>query len=451
MFLSVIEITYSVIFAQYTPKIQEEYTMVYVGIIIIIATVVLLVKQFETRLVLIASGLIMCLLSGDFLSGLEAFGKQMTTGSLIEPICSAMGFAFILKLTECDKHMIHIMVKALKRMRPVIIPCTVVVVFLVAIALQSAAGISAAMGAILIPLLISMGVSRPFAGGAVLAGTFGVMLNPSYVHFSYVADLIGPEATAVDMVKYHAPYTIAALITVALVMWLLAKIMKEDKGCLDAETEAEVNVDLKVNPLKAVVPVVPLVILIVCALPAFKEIAPWAGRIRISHAMLIGAVIAVLVARVSPRKASNEFFNGMGKAYADIIGIIIGAGVFVAGMQSMGLVKSFNEMLMGTQALAKIAISFGPFLMAVVTGSGEAATMAFNSTVTPLAEQMGMTIQAMGTMAPLGGTLGRAMSPIAGACIICAGYAGVNPFEIAKRNALPTALGLTVAMLLAFN
>lgn len=423
--------------------------MIYIGIGIIIATVILLVKQFETRLVLVASGLLMCLLSGDFLSGLESFGKQMTAGAMIEPICSAMGFAFILKLTECDKHMIHVMVKLLRHARAVIIPGTVVVVFLVAIALQSAAGICAAMGAILVPLLISMGVSRAFAGGAVLAGTFGVMLNPSYVHFSNVAQLIGEGTTPVDLVRYHTPYTLAALATVALTMWLLAKIMKEDKGCLDAEAAAEATVEFRINPLKSLVPVIPLVILVLCALPDIRAAVPWTARIRISHAMLIGAAIAALIARTSPRKAADEFFNGMGKAYADIIGIIIGAGVFVAGMSAMGLVTAFNEMLMSTKALAKVAISFGPFLMAVVTGSGEAATLAFNNAVTPFAEQMGLTIQAMGTMAPLGGTLGRAMSPIAGACIICAGYAGVNPFAIAKRNALPAVLGLTVAMMLA--
>lgn len=38
------------------------------------------------------------------------------------------------------------------------------------------------------------------------------------------------------------------------------------------------------------------------------------------------------------------------------------------------------------------------------------------------------------------------MSPIAGATIIVAGIAGVNPMEIAKRNALPMVLAMVVGM-----
>jgi len=40
--------------------------------------------------------------------------------------------------------------------------------------------------------------------------------------------------------------------------------------------------------------------------------------------------------------------------------------------------------------------------------------------------------------------LGRTMSPIAGACIICSGYANVNPIELAKRNAIPTIVGAVI-------
>jgi DcuC family C4-dicarboxylate transporter len=424
--------------------------MIYIGIIIVVLTVVLLVKQYETRLVLLCSGLLMSILSGHFLDGLTTFSQKMGAGSLIEPICSAMGFAFILKLTECDKHLIHVLVKCLKPARSFIIPATVVVVFLVTIALQSAAGVSAAVGAILIPLLISMGVSRAFAGASVLAGTFGVMFNPSYLHFSFVANMMSDGTTATDLVKHHAPYTAAALVVVALTMWILAKVMKEDKGHQDEESQAEAQTDERVKPLHAIVPVVPLAILLVASIPDVRELMPFMAKIRISHSMLIGAAVAIMVSRTSPTTASKAFFDGMGKSYGDIMGIIIGAGVFVTGMQTLGLVQAFNDLLMSTQALAKIAISFGPFVMAVVTGSGEAAAMAFNEAVTPHAASMGLTIDTMGTMAPLGGTLGRAMSPIAGACIICAGYASVNPFDIAKRNALPTVLGLICAIFIAF-
>ena len=67
---------------------------------------------------------------------------------------------------------------------------------------------------------------------------------------------------------------------------------------------------------------------------------------------------------------------------------------------------------------------------------GDAATVAFNEAVTPHAAQFGLETMNMGSIAALGGTLGRTISPIAGATIICAGIAGVDPMEVCKRNAL---------------
>ena len=64
----------------------------------------------------------------------------------------------------------------------------------------------------------------------------------------------------------------------------------------------------------------------------------------------------------------------------------------------------------------------------------------------PHAQQFGLEIVNMGSMASLGGALGRTMSPITGATIICAGIAGVNPMEIAKRNALGMICAMIVAM-----
>ena len=53
-----------------------------------------------------------------------------------------------------------------------------------------------------------------------------------------------------------------------------------------------------------------------------------------------------------------------------------------------------------------------------------------------------------GLVSALGGTLGRTMSPIAGATIICAGIAGVDPMEVCKRNALGITLALLAGMVI---
>lgn len=67
---------------------------VWAAIVIVILTVAALIKRYETRLVLLASGFLMTCLSLDPMQGLNAFAKSMTNSGLIMAICSAMGFAF---------------------------------------------------------------------------------------------------------------------------------------------------------------------------------------------------------------------------------------------------------------------------------------------------------------------------------------------------------------------
>lgn len=70
-------------------------------------------------------------------------------------------------------------------------------------------------------------------------------------------------------------------------------------------------------------------------------------------------------------------------------------------------------------------------------GSGDAGAMAFNSAVTPHAQEFGMQIHSLGSLAFLAGAAGRTASPIAGITILVAGLAKANPFDVAKRTFLP--------------
>jgi len=76
------------------------------------------------------------------------------------------------------------------------------------------------------------------------------------------------------------------------------------------------------------------------------------------------------------------------------------------------------------------------------------ATLAFNGAITPHAAQFGLGIAQLGSLAQLTGALGRTMSPLAGAAIICAQLAGVSPMEVAKRNAPGMLIAAVAAMFL---
>jgi len=416
---------------------EDFFMMTAVGVIMVFITIYFLIKRYDARLVLLSSGIIMACAAGTPMAPLNAFAKEMTNGGLIQAVCSVMGFAMVMKYTECDKHLINFMANGLSKVRPLLIPGVVFATYAVNVALPSAAGTAAAAGAIFVPLMMSAGVHPAMAGAAVKCGTYGSMLNPGLAHNPFVAKIAGVDV--MDVIAFHFKANIASLIVATILITLIAYYKKEHKGYKAEGLEVEES--FKVNILYALMPIFPILILILGAtliIPAFKMDVP--------QAMIIGSLISLLVTRKNPVNLSNAFFDGMGKAYGEIIGIIIAAGVFVSGLTAMGLVKAFTAAMLSNPAIVKVCAAVGPFILGLVVGSGDAATFAFNQAVTPHAADFGMSVVQMGSMATLGGTLGRTMSPIAGATIIIAGIAGVNPMEIAKRNCLPMVGAMIVGM-----
>ena len=393
-----------------------------VGAIVVIAVVYLLLKRHESRMVLIAAGILMCCIAGKPMASLDAFAKSMTNAGLITSVCSCMGFAWCMKYTGCDKHLVLAIGKVLKKMGFLLIPGATLATFVVNIAIPSAAGCSAAVGVIFIPIMMSAGIHPAMAAAAVKSGTYGSMLNPGLVHNAVIAKLANTQITAV--IGNHMMATVAGVVVAATVLTVLSIVMKENKGYVP-EGGAAVEEDMAINPLYSLMPLVPVIILLLGStgvVPALKMGVP--------HAMVIGAIISLAVTRKNPVELTKNFFNGMGDAYANIIGIIISVGVFVAGLNALGLIKALINWMLNSTGIVKIAATFGPFLLALISGSGDAATVAFNEAVTPHAADFGLQTMNMGSAAALGGTLGRTISPIAGATIICAGIAGVDPMEV---------------------
>lgn len=410
--------------------------MLILGCILVLITLFLLIKRYEARMVLVAAGIVMCACAGNPMAALNSFAKGMGS-SMISSACSSMGFALVMRFTGCDKHLINFLAKGLTKVHFLIIPGVVLATFAVNMALPSAAGTAAAAGAIFIPVMMGAGIHPAMAAAAVKCGTYGSMLNPGLAHNPFVAKIAG--VGVMDVIAFHYKANLASLVIAAITITVIAYMTHENKDHFAEGLELEEN--FKVNYLYALMPIIPIAILLLGAtkiVPMFK--------MGVAQAMIIGCVLALAVTRTNPAELTKSFFDGMGKAYADIIGIIISAGVFVAGMNAMGLVKAFTNAMLNNPAIVKIAASVGPFLLGLIVGSGDAATFAFNEAITPHAADFGMTPVQMGSMATLGGTLGRTMSPIAGATIIVAGIAGVNPMEIAKRNALPMVLAMVVGM-----
>ena len=471
------------------------------AVIGLIAVVFLLVKKRETKTVLIGVGLVLCVVCLNPLGALESFTKSMTSAGLIKAICASMGFAYVMKVTKCDQHLVLLLTKPMKNIGFLLIPATFVLTYLINIAIPSAAGCSAAVGATMIPLLMASGVRPVMAGAAVFAGTFGGVLSPGSAHNVFVTEMVNkaneallaagkitqaaPKYTVQDVIGVQFPNAVAAGIVVLIVLSVTAIVLKDYQKGQDFSPKSTGGTgeatQTKVNLLFALAPLIPLVILVVGAVissyardffltnlnsivavlgdPRGVSVEKFFGdhyglfvaikyfgwmNMGVAEAMILGAIIAVFITWTSPEKITKEFFNGMGSAYAEVMGIIIAAGVFVAGLQACGAIGAVTEWLKNSQEFVRYGGTFVPYLMGTVTGSGDAATMAFNQAITVHAADLGFAQDKLGMAAAISGALGRSSSPIAGAAIVCAGLAMVSPVEIAKRTAPAMAIAVCV-------
>ena len=153
----------------------------------------------------------------------------------------------------------------------------------------------------------------------------------------------------------------------------------------------------------------------------------------------MGLIYVMIVTRLNPQQLCSKFFDGMGSGYGRILGLIIAAGVFAAGLKSCGLISLFIDYLKNSSDVAKLGASFGPYLLGIITGSGNAAAFAFNEAVTPHAAEFGMKIDGLGYLAMIAAGLGRMSSPLAGGLILLSGIAGVSPIEVVTRTAIAAA------------
>ncbi len=413
----------------------------WLAVLVVIVMVWALIKRYETRLVLITAGIVLAMLALKPMDALDAFAASMTNAGLIQAICSAMGFAFVISYTRCDEHLVTLLSKPLGRLGLLLIPASAAVTFFVNTAIPSAAGCAAAVGATLIPLMMRSGIHPAGAAAAVLVGTYGSVLSPGNSHNVFVAKISNMDIMA--LIAHHAPYS-SVMIGIGIVGITVASFLFKDHravavgtgvagaplaGAPLAGAPKKPDAITQANVLYSLVPFVPLTLLVVgnAWVPALKMGVP--------QAMIIGAIVALAVTRVSPAKMTKEFFNGMGKAYGDVIGIIIAAGVFAAGLKTAGLIDVFIATLKESNEIARWGGSIGPFLMAVISGSGDAAAFAFNEAVTPHAKDFGMTIPDLGMLAAISGALGRTMSPVAGVVIVVSGIANVSPLDVVKRTA----------------
>lgn len=413
-------------------------------LLVVAATVVLIARRFEIRLVLLGAGLVLAALGRDPLAFLDTFGRSMVA-AMVAPICAAMGFAATLGATGCDRHLVRLLLAPIRKARWAIIPGGIGAAYLVNLAVPSQASVAAMLGPILVPLIVASGRDAATAGAALVLGASfgGDLLSPAAQDVQALAGVL--DVRAIDLSARVIPASLVGLPVAALVFTLtLGRPLDPGEGRDgDGHQAASGGEEGRINVLKAAIPAVPVVLLLLAhagwgplgwLLRVEGESARpgLAAAIPVVRALLIGGGLAALAGWRDLRGLSRSFFEGMGSAYRDIISLTIVAQCFGAGVAASGLGRALLAGV-GGAGWGLTALSAGlPWGLAVLSGSGSGPVLAFaQACLAPLGAAPGL--PTLGALTCLGAAFGRTMSPVSAVVLCGAGLVGASPSELIRR------------------
>ena len=434
--------------------------MIAVAIVVIIASIVLMVKRVDVRLVLLGAGLILASLTGNPLAFTDKFTQAMVS-PMVAPICASMGFAAVLKATGCDRELVQLIMVPLRRARWAVLSGGIGAAYLVNLAVPSQSSTAAMLGPILIPIVVALGSSREVGGAALVLGASfgGDLLNPGCQDVQALAGVTGLKAASLSRIVI--PSSLLGMLVAAFVFAFWNRAGRRDEpgtgqdvmvaGVIGDEDSRGPNV------LKAIVPLVPVALLLLAHMgwrplawllrvPEAEAWRPLAGALPVVRAMLIGVLVAGLIGWRGLPRLTRSLFDGMGTAYANVISLTIAAQCFGAGIAASGLGDALLHQVGGSRVgLAALSIGF-PWGLAALSGSGSGPVLAFAQVcLVPLGDGPGFQTTA-GVLSCLAAACGRTMSPVSAVVVCGAGLAGVSPLEIIRRLFPALILGTVVSV-----
>ena len=422
------------------------------ALIIIAAAIYFMVRGEDVRLVLFAAGLALTSLALEPWRVLDEFRKQMVYGDIVGPLCAAVGYAYVLRATGCDREMVRLLIKPVRRVPWLLVPAGCVVGFVTNIAITSQTGSAAAVGPVLAPLMLAAGLHPVIVAATLVLGCSGGgnMLNAGD---GYVLTIASASGAPVKLVLERGLLPLLASFTTAVAVFTWASRRFAPAPC-EAKPVAEPDESQPVNLLKALMPPLP-VLMIVALLPGVNlvhvSLESYEKGMPVVHAMLISTILVLLVHRRDPSKQTKEFFDGMGYAYINIISLIIAASCFVEGLSAVGLTQKLVSLVHGSGFLGKLASVVFPGSLAVLSGSALGPSAAFSKAVLPALGVTNLTAAVdLGVLGALSATLGRTISPVAAVVIFAASLVGVTPLQLVKRTAPPLAVAAVVLLLVAW-
>jgi DcuC family C4-dicarboxylate transporter len=444
----------------------------FTGLVVIALAVAAIVRRVDVRLVLLLAALALGSLAGHLELIVQKFLTTLVSEQFALPIGCCLGFVYVLRQTGCDEHLVRLLVRPIQRVRSLLIPGTVLIGALVNVPVISQTSTAALIGTVLVPLLRAARISPVTLGSALLLGSSigGEILNPGAPEVRTVSQASSVVLTPHGWVARALPLLVIELTVATAVFWLLSlraesKLSRvrqgAEKSALSVSTEKD-KADFQINPLKALIPFVPITLLFLTALPEpfliFRVPVEWLVDVKnfqgsesqlrasfdcrlIGAAMLIGVAAAALTERKKITLTALTFFEGVGFAFAQIISLIVAASCFGEGVKQIGLATLLGRALETWPSFLVPAAIGLPASFALLCGSGMATTQSlFGFFVEPARGHYDLL--RLGALVSLSSAAGRTVSPVAAVTLMCASAVDVNPFQLVRRLVVPILAGL---------
>ncbi len=438
-----------------------------ISVVVILWVAALVWRRYKAQAVLLLGGFILLACAYVFGYG-DVLPKKQATGfwvfdmfELVKGLFSSRAAALglnIMAVAGFARYMDHIgasralVTLAMKPLHHVKSPYLVlsacwIIGMVIGLAINSASGLAMLLMVTMYPVLLALGVSK-LSATAAIAMTLCLDWSPSDT-----GTILASEIAKLDPVtywhSYQVPVALCVIPVVAVLHYFTQKYMDKRDGHIVQPQVVEVDESKMTNeelkhkaPLfYAILPIIPLGLIL-----SFSNL--WISWIKMNiiDAMFIGTAVGMIFQFVRTRNGKSTledlqvFFDGMGRQMAAVVTLIVAGETFAKGLMAIGAIDAlinwakysgFGGIGITLVMVLIIAVS------AVVMGSGNAPFFAFANLVPDIARHTG--VQAALMILPMHfiASAARAISPITAVIVVSAGMAGISPFDLVKRTAIP--------------
>lgn len=398
----------------------------------------------------------------------QQFKSTLTSAGLIILILG--GYTAYMSFIGANDLTVQMLTKPISKIKSVyvLVPIIFLIGNVLALVIPSASTLAILLLATLYPVLKKAGMST-LSIAAVIATSATIVPTPLGSDNVAVAEELAKHAAFSDLTvtqyvfSYHAIISLPTLAFIALVHYFWQKRMDKKIANVESNEEVELEEFKEIKGSKlfktvyAILPVFPIIILLASFI---LEITTHTSvSISVEIAVLVSFILAIICELIRHKGSKDvlanteKFFSGMGNMIS-VVALLVAASVFVAGLQSIGLISTLQQSMENIQGqgfdviLPLILVGFTA-LIVILSGSGIALFFAMIPLIVPLADAAGISPIAVSVPMGLAGNLFRSVSPVAAVVLIIAGTLKVDPLNIIKRTSVPMISGVIFMFVLS--